>query len=250
MKVLLALVCLTTSAWAAAPWIGLSLEEGDAGAKVRQVMDSSPGQRAGIKEGEQVTALDATPTPNPAALIQAVLASGVGKKVKLHVLDANHKARTVSLTLEAKPGSDELQRGGLIGKPAPDFEPLVQAGAKLPKISALKGQVILIDFFATWCGPCVAMMPHIQSLHEKLGPKGLKVVGVSTEAAGVVAGAAELFHLTYPLASDAGETVSRNYKVYALPTMVIIDRQGIVKEVSIADPDSADAALEAALKSK
>jgi peroxiredoxin len=251
VKLALALVCLSTAAWAGpAPWIGLALEDGDAGAKVRQVMDSSPAQRAGIKEGEQVVALDTIATPNPATLIKAVLASGVGKKVTLHLVDAKHKPRTVAITLEAKPASDELQRGGLIGKPAPDFEPLVQAGAKLPKISALKGQVILIDFFATWCGPCVAMMPHIQSLHEKLGPKGLKVLGVSTEAAGIVAGAAELFHLTYPLASDASEIVSRIYRVYALPTMVIIDRQGIVREVSVADPEAADAAIEAALRAK
>ena len=55
MKLALALLCLSTAAWAGpAPWIGLSLEEGDSGARVRQVMENSPGQRAGIKEGEQV----------------------------------------------------------------------------------------------------------------------------------------------------------------------------------------------------
>src|SRR5947209_16289324 len=88
MKLALALLCLSTAAWAGpAPWIGLSLEEGDGGARVRQVMENSPGQRAGIKEGEQVVALDSTATPNPAALIKAVVATGVGKKVTLHLLD-------------------------------------------------------------------------------------------------------------------------------------------------------------------
>src|SRR5205823_3871036 len=105
-------------------------------------------------------------------------------------------------------------------------------------------------FFATWCGPCVAMMPHIQALHERLGSKGLKVLGVSTEAAPIVAGAAEAFRVTYPLAADSGEVVSRTYRIFALPTMVIIDRQGIVREVSVADPEAADAAIEAALRSK
>jgi alkyl hydroperoxide reductase subunit AhpC len=66
----------------------------------------------------------------------------------------------------------------------------------------------------------------------------------------VVAGAADTFHVTYPLAADVTETISRNYRVYALPTMVVIDRQGIVREVSIADPEAADAAIEAALRAK
>ena len=251
MKHLCALLVLSSVAAAApAPWIGLALEDGEGGARVRQVMENSPGQRAGIQAGETVVAIDATPTPNPAAVIKAVLASGVGKKIALHVLDTRRQRRTVPIVLETKPDSGEIQRGGLIGKPAPDFEPLVQAGAKLPKLSALRGQVVLIDFFATWCGPCVAMMPHIQSLHERLGTKGLKVMGISTEAAPVVAGAAETFHVTYPLAADVSETISRNYRVYALPTMVVIDRQGIVREVSIADPEAADAAIEAALRAK
>jgi thiol-disulfide isomerase/thioredoxin len=115
-------------------------------------------------------------------------------------------------------------------------------------LSSLKGRVVLIDFFATWCGPCVMSMPHLEELHKKLGPKGLTVLGVSTESASIVAGARDKFHLSYPLASDENEGVSGSYRVFALPTMVLIDKQGIVREVAVNDEEVIDAALTKALQ--
>lgn len=250
--VALALLLLPTAALSQgeSPWIGLTLDTGKQGTHVREVHPESPGAKAGIKAGEEVLALDGESTPSAQTLIAAVKKAGVGKTIKLKVADATGKARTVAITLEPKPRMDDLQRGSLVGHAAPDFEPSVQVGPKLPRISAMKGQVVLIDFFATWCGPCVAMMPHIEKLHATLGSKGLKVLGVSTESAPIVAGAAAKFHLTYPLASDESENISQSYRVFAIPTMVVIDKKGVVREVSVADPETIDAAIEAAMKEK
>jgi peroxiredoxin len=93
-------------------------------------------------------------------------------------------------------------------------------------------------------------MPHVEAMHKKLAGQGLVVFGVSNESHDIVAKAAERFHVTYPLASDEGEGISASYQVFALPTMVVIDRKGVVKEVAISDVESVDAAVAAALKGK
>jgi peroxiredoxin len=242
---------MAAPAFAAGAWIGLVLDRAGGGgsAQVREVVDGSPGQRAGIAPGEQILSIDEQATEAPEILIAAVRRAGVGATVKLKVRAADGKERTVTVKLEAKPQESDLQRGALVGQPAPDFEPSVQAGPKLAgKLSSLRGKVVLLDFFATWCGPCREAMPHLEHLHETYGSKGLKVIGISSESKKVVAAAAQRFNLKYTLAADEGESVTGRYRVFALPTMVLIDKKGIVRDVAIADAEAMDAAIQSALK--
>jgi peroxiredoxin len=240
---------MAAPAFAAGAWIGLVLDRGSGTVQVREVVEGSPGHRAGIVAGESILAIDELATEGPEILIGAVRKAGIGATVKLKVRSPDGKERLVTLKLEAKPQESDLQRSALVGQPAPDFEPAVQAGPKLTgKLSSLKGKVVLLDFFATWCGPCREAMPHLQHLHETYGQKGLKVIGISSEAKATVAAAAQRFNLKYTLAADVGESVTGRYRVFALPTMVLIDKKGIVRDVAIADAEAMDAAIESALK--
>lgn len=233
------------------PWVGLQLTAGTfGGAKVKAVVPGSPGEHAGIHAGDEVLTIDDKPTPTPQAVIDTVLRGGVGHHARLRLVDPKGHTRTIALTYEERPDRESLQRNALVGRPAPDFVPDVRAGAKLPKLSALHGQVVVIDFFATWCGPCIEAMPHVEAMHQKLAKQGLVVFGVSNESPDIVAHAAERFHLSYPLASDEKEDVASRYQVFALPTMVVIDRKGVVREVAVADTDAIDSAVAAALKAR
>jgi peroxiredoxin len=254
MKTLVLLVTLlggAAVAHAQSPWIGLNLGAGTfGGAKVKSVIPGSPGDRAGIKAGDEVLSIDDAPTATPAAVIESVLTAGIGHEAHLRLVDPKGHTRAITLTFELRPNREKLQHDTLIGHPAPDFLPVVKSGKKLPRLSGLKGQVVVLDFFATWCGPCKESMPHIEDMHQRLGKQGVVVIGVSHEPSDVVAGAGPRFHLSYPLATDDNEEISGAYQVFALPTMVVIDRKGVVREVAIADTDAVDDAVAAALKVK
>jgi peroxiredoxin len=236
------------AAAAETPWIGIELDRGSrGGALIKGVIPHAPGERAGLHAGDEILAVDTVAATSPKALIETVRAAGIGHVVELRVLDKQGRERKVQLALEARPSPEKLQSDAVLGKPAPDFEPAVQAGAKVARLSAWRGHVVLIDFFATWCGPCVEGMPEVERWHRELGARGLRVLGVSTEDKRIVAGAGAKFHVTYPLASDEDEAVSQLYKVFALPTMVVIDRAGVVRAVAVNDPEVIKRALDDAL---
>src|SRR6185503_6586623 len=72
----------------------------------------------------------------------------------------------------------EAKHAKLVGLPAKSFKPLRALG-ECKTIDELKGKVVILDFFAHWCGPCIASLPSMRSLYEDLKPKGLEIIGVT-----------------------------------------------------------------------
>jgi cytochrome c biogenesis protein CcmG/thiol:disulfide interchange protein DsbE len=114
------------------------------------------------------------------------------------------------------------------GAPAPDFTLSSLAGQPV-KLSALKGQVVLINFWATWCGPCKEEMPAIQQAYDARKGQGFTVLAVNlNEPAGDVQGYINNLKLNFPVLLDAGDAVSTLYRVRGYPTSFFIDRNGTV----------------------
>jgi thiol-disulfide isomerase/thioredoxin len=111
---------------------------------------------------------------------------------------------------------------------APAFG-LKDLNGKTVSLADYKGQVVLVDFWATFCGPCIKAMPKLQKLHEELGPKGFAVLGIATDEEGLpkVRPAARKINVQYPiLISD--EKTWKAYGVETLPSAFLIDRKGQV----------------------
>jgi peroxiredoxin len=115
------------------------------------------------------------------------------------------------------------------GSPAPAFSAATPSGAPIA-LADFQGKVILVDFWATWCPPCVASMPALERLHKGLGPRGLVVFGVNQEAGeeDMVQDFIRRRNLTFPMAIDDG-SIARTWGVFTYPTSFLLDREGVVR---------------------
>jgi peroxiredoxin len=116
------------------------------------------------------------------------------------------------------------------GQPAPEFKVVTTAGKQL-SLSSLKGQVVVLDFFATWCPPCRDSIPHLMDLSRRYGKQGLQVVGMSMDEDGeeVVRDFVADKRVTYPVAL-IGQEIATSYAIRSVPMMYVISKKGLVAE--------------------
>ena len=132
---------------------------------------------------------------------------------------------------------------------APAFSLKDLKGREL-SLASLKGKVVLLDFWATWCAPCKKTMPELQALHDRYGARGFTVAGISIDEGGVakVKKFVEAKKYTYPIAVDsARQPAWEAYGVKAVPVAFLLDRNGQIVAQWTGALDAAE--VEAKLKS-
>lgn len=116
-----------------------------------------------------------------------------------------------------------------IGRPAPEFE-LGLLGGDYLSLSELQGNVILLNFWATWCEPCRDEMPAMQQVYENYKDQGFEIVGINLQETEVtVQGFVNQLGLTFPIVYDITGAVYDAYLVRPMPTSYFVDRDGIVR---------------------
>jgi cytochrome c biogenesis protein CcmG, thiol:disulfide interchange protein DsbE len=120
---------------------------------------------------------------------------------------------------------------------APDFTATVVANAPDPAetsltMSKLRGHPVILDFWATWCGPCQAQSPIVNGIAQRFKDKGLVVVGVNTsDAEGLAERFAAKKGLLFPMVYDAGNAIANKYRVDNLPTLIVVSKEGKIVAV-------------------
>jgi peroxiredoxin len=114
---------------------------------------------------------------------------------------------------------------------APDFTLKSLEGSNL-RLEEYRGQVVLINFWASWCGPCRQEMPLLDRLHHRYEDTGFAVLGVNVEGEVAPAqGIVDKTNVTFPILIDEGQKVSDMYNLQAMPTTVVVDRDGVVRYI-------------------
>jgi len=134
----------------------------------------------------------------------------------------------LALAACGSPASD-VPEGISEGKRAPDFSLESLDGDKV-SLSDHRGDVVLINFWATWCAPCRAEIPAIEAVHQARQKDGFVVLGVNyQEAREVVEPFARRLAMTYPVLLDERGRVMDTYRAIGLPMSILVDREGIIR---------------------
>ncbi|MCU0489114.1 MAG: TlpA family protein disulfide reductase [Anaerolineales bacterium] len=137
--------------------------------------------------------------------------------------------------LEVTSGGIPAPRQGFL---APDFE-LPSASGEIVRVTELRGKPVMLNVWASWCGPCRAEMPAMQRVYENYQSQGLEILAVNSTSQDTRQDAlafVESLGLRFPILFDDEGQVARLYQVNALPTTFFIDAQGIIQDVIIGGP--------------
>ena len=142
--------------------------------------------------------------------------------------------------------------GGLVGKRAPDFAVAAQANAKgKVALSKLRGKVVLVDFWGTFCEPCKKSFPKLQDLHTKYAASGLRIVGISEDEPDereAIPGFANTYGAKFAVGWDEDKSIARSYKPETMPTSFLIDKNGVVRYAHVGYHDGEEVEVEKEIK--
>jgi thiol-disulfide isomerase/thioredoxin len=117
------------------------------------------------------------------------------------------------------------------GAPGPAFQLNSNSGKPI-SLADLKGQIVLVNFWASWCGPCRQEMPILEQLNRQYRNKGVTLIGVNVEPDSAAANAwIKATPVSFPILYDVDSKVSKLYEVQGMPNTVILDRKGIVRYI-------------------
>jgi thiol-disulfide isomerase/thioredoxin len=199
---------------------------------VTHVVRNSPAGRGGIRENDRILRVDGAIVGMASEVVRLVAMRGAGDVVMVTIARGD-KETELKIPLAERPNGEELMRMDHVGAFAPAWAGALPVGSAPKSIESLRGRVVVIDFWASWCGPCRLVAPRLNALHARYGAQGLSIVGITADDAEDAAAFAGRTSIRYPVVVDVKGETSRAYTVSSLPTLFIVDKRGVVRDVEI-----------------
>lgn len=216
---------------------------GPAGVLLKKVVRGSPADKAGLAAGDRVVKVSGHAVTRPVEVSREVGAVSPGSVVEI-AYTRDGKSRVARAVVAGRPSVDEMMRMDLVGAFAPAWERVTPLAGAPASVASLRGNVVLMDFWAGWCGPCKLLAPRLSALGDRYRAQGLRVVGLTTDAPDDAATHAERHGMKYPIVVDGNTDTTQRYGVSALPTLIVLDKRGVVREVIVGYDPAAVARLE------
>ena len=209
--------------------MGAAVEPAPGGWKVTRVSYRGPAERAGLRPGDVITALDGRRVVTPATARRAVVAWARGSVHRV-IFRRGTRPQTVSVRVARRPTTPGYLRLYLTHASLPDFTlPRAGAAGKVT-LSKLRGKVVLVLFWASWCAVCKTALPLLSRLHRRYSARGLAVVAVSRDARlAPLLQAVRRHRLPFYVAHDSANRVGKRNRVKVIPSLLFVDRFGVVR---------------------
>ena len=247
----ISLLCLLCAASLAAPaltpdaraqprpgraWLGVLLgQDSTPGILIRKVYPGSPAQAAGFKVNDRVFRVAGGGVFSIPAMQQAIAAYRPGQTIRVKIKRAGHW-KVLTVHLKAMPTYEQRVRKHLLNKPAPALNVTrVSNGRGGPVITnrTLKGHVVLLEFWASWCSACRSAVPMLKMIHKQYAPRGLKMVAIAKDSVQRIAPLARALRLPYTVGADPLGSAMRAFWINPIPAFVLLDSKGVVRAIAI-----------------
>jgi peroxiredoxin len=235
------------------PWLGVELDKAGTvprGVRVHHAVRTSPAWAAGVRDGDVIVRVEDAVAARPDDIIREIATHAPGAAVRVVLLRSGAEV-PLTVTLQSIPDGDEMLRLDKVGAQAPaSWKGLASVSGPLPGgIGELRGRVVIVDFWATWCMACRMSAPKLTSWQAKFGAQGLSVIGITDDPVEQASAGAQDFGMRYAaVASDESYTTQRAFGVRALPTVFVIDKRGVIRDVSVGFDPRKEAQMEALLR--
>ena len=224
-------------------WLGVGLEEIPINeskqlgydhplVKITIVGADTPAQTAGIQTGDLISGMNGQPLTGVNDLITRIKSTQPGTEITLQRLK-NKEEESLIVLLGLRPDDTNVFNRMYLQKPAEPIDIITIDNKEKIDLATHKGKVVMLDFWATWCGPCIASIPSIGQLSTTYKEQGLEVIGISNEELPTIRKFVRRMPVPYTMATYSAAPDAKRYFVSALPTVYLIDKQGVVREIIV-----------------
>lgn len=223
---------VATGASFAVPWLGVTFKkttyENHLALNVIGVHPESGCFAAGLVAGDMIVGVQGLPLTDMSQIQSAVSERKAGQMINVDIA-RDGKKRNLTVVLTERPDDISSLTGSAIGSKIAKFgENFYKNGEKRKE----KPKATLLDFWATWCGPCRKTLPVLANIYNKYSSKGVEIIGIADEPVETLNDFYAHQHASpYPLYRDAKKEMWMRYGIRAVPTLMLLDKDGYIKRV-------------------